>query len=221
VNHATAKGIAVARLPEGPAASPLLEVVEADVLSLTTDDFRRRLDGCGVVISCLGHTNTVRGIFGPPFDLVTRVVEKVCRTAEAIRPTAPVRLILMTSVSVNRPGGADTVRGSGERMAVSALRGLVPVARDNQDAADFLCEEVPEGGGCVEWVVVRPDSLMDGDITEYRVGDELFTTLAKPGKTNMANIAHFMCELATDDETWRRWKSRMPVIENVAPGASG
>ena len=33
----------------------------------------------------------------------------------------------------------------------------------------------------------------------------------------MANVAHFMCELATDDATWRRWRGRLPVIVDGAP----
>jgi hypothetical protein len=33
----------------------------------------------------------------------------------------------------------------------------------------------------------------------------------------MANVAHFMCELATDDAAWQRWRGRMPVIVDVAP----
>ncbi len=40
----------------------------------------------------------------------------------------------------------------------------------------------------------------------------------------MANVAHFMCELATDEAAWQRWKGCMPVIVNagtsVAEGAS-
>ena len=30
----------------------------------------------------------------------------------------------------------------------------------------------------------------------------------------MANVAHFMCELATDRRTWARWQGKLPVIVN-------
>jgi hypothetical protein len=33
----------------------------------------------------------------------------------------------------------------------------------------------------------------------------------------MANVAHFMCELSTDDPTWQHWRSRMPVVVDAAP----
>ena len=33
----------------------------------------------------------------------------------------------------------------------------------------------------------------------------------------MAHVAHFMCELVTDDTTWQRWRSRMPVVVDAEP----
>ena len=36
--------------------------------------------------------------------------------------------------------------------------------------------------------------------------------LSPEGETNMANVAHFMCELATDPEVWAAWRGRLPVI---------
>lgn len=35
--------------------------------------------------------------------------------------------------------------------------------------------------------------------------------------TSRINVAHFMADLITDDDTWRRWKGRMPVIYDEAP----
>lgn len=32
----------------------------------------------------------------------------------------------------------------------------------------------------------------------------------------MANVAHFMCELATSEAAWGRWKGRFPVIIDVS-----
>ena len=28
----------------------------------------------------------------------------------------------------------------------------------------------------------------------------------------MANVAHFICELVTDDRTWEQWRGKLPVI---------
>lgn len=204
------------RLPEGASGHPLLTVIEADLLSLSTEELQRHLDGCGTVISCLGHTTDVRGILGPPRDLVVRALTNLCHAVAAMRPAEPTRFILMSSVSVNQPAKADSRRGAGERAFIGALRGLVPPTRDNQRAADLLARGLAagEGAGSVEWVVVRPDTLREGEVSEYRLSDELVNSIFRPGETNMANVAHFMCELTTDAAMWRRWKGKMPVIVN-------
>ncbi len=157
-----------ARLPAGVADDPNLTVVEADLLSLSDEQVKEQVDGCDVVISCLGHTISAQGVFGQPRDLVTRSVERVCRAAEDLQPAQPVRLILMSSVSVNRAGGLDTRRGPLKKAALWTLRGLVPPARDNQGAADFLHDVIEPADPHVQWVVVRPDTLKDGDVTGVR-----------------------------------------------------
>ena len=202
------------RLPEGVADNPLATVIEADLLLLATEELQRYLEGCDTVISCLGHTTTLKGIFGPPFNLVTRVVSNLTRAVEAMQPRKPARFVLMNTVSVNRPERADTRRGMGERFFLSILRGLVPPARDNQRAADFFAREIGPSSRAIEWVVVRPDTLLDGDVTKYSVNGELVSSIFRPDKTNIANVAHFMCELTTDEPTWKRWKGGMPVIVN-------
>lgn len=70
----------------------------------------------------------------------------------------------------------------------------------------MLAQEIGEGDPRVEWVVVRPDSLTHGDVSEYRLSDELTASLFRPDTTRMANVAHFMTELATDEGTWQRWR---------------
>ena len=203
-----------ARLPEGVAGNPRLTVIEADLLSLTTEQLRSTLEGCNTVISCLGHTANLRGIFGPPTDLVTRAISNLARAVVAMQPANPVRFILMSTVTVNRPARADARRRAGERLFLSALCALLPPAKDNQRAADFLALDIGPSSGAIEWVAVRPDTLIDGGVTEYALSGELVSSLFRPDKTNMANVAHFMCELATDEPTWKRWKGSMPVIVN-------
>lgn len=205
-----------ARLPEGVVGSPLLSVVEADLLSLTTEELAHHLEGCDTVISCLGHTITLKGVLGPPFDLVVRAVSNLAAAVKTMQPTTPVRFILMSTVSVNRPARADTRRGVGERLFLWVLRGLVPPSRDNQRAADFLVREIGPSNPYIEWVVVRPDTLLEGDVTDYCLHDELVNGLFRPGETNMANVAHFMCECATNPEAWSAWAGKHPVIVNAA-----
>ena len=205
------------RLPAGAEDDPRLTVVEADLLALSSGQLAEQVDGCDVVISCLGHTISAQGVFGPPRDLVTRSVERVCRAAKDLRPAQPVKLILMSSVSVNRPGGLDTRRGRLERAVLWTQRGLVPPGRDNQRAADFLHDVIEPADPHVQWVVVRPDTLKEGDVTEYALHEGLVDSLFRPGETNRANVAHFMCELAADPEVWAAWRGRLPVIVNASP----
>jgi uncharacterized protein YbjT (DUF2867 family) len=205
------------RLPAGVADDPRLTVVEADLLSLSDEQVREQVDGCDVVISCLGHTISLRGVFGPPRDLVTRSVERVYRASRELRPARPVRFILMSSVSVNRHGGLDTRRGRFERAVLWMQRGLVPPGRDNQRAADFLHDVIEVADPYAQWAVVRPDTLKEGEVTEYALHEGVVDSLFRPGETNRANVAHFMCELATNAEVWAAWRGQLPVIVNASP----
>lgn len=203
-------------LPAAAAGSPAVEVVEASLLSLSDDELRHQLRGCSAVISCLGHVLSARGIFGPPRDLVTRATARLCQAVEAERPTSPVKLVLMSSVSVHEPGKVDARRGAFERAFLWSLRCLLPPARDNQLAADFLRQSIGAAHPFVQWVVVRPDTLLEGEPSRYALHAGLVNGLFAPGRTTMANVAHFMCGLLTDPGTWEKWKGRMPVIVDAA-----
>ena len=204
------------RLPAGAVGNPALTVIEADLLSMSDDELRRRVAGCDAVISCLGHNINLKGVFGPPRDLVTQAVSRMCGAIQALRPAEPVKFIVMSTVSVNRPDRLDTRRGAGERAVLSVLRGLVPPAKDNQTAADFLSRSIGARSPFVRWVVIRPDTLREGDVTEYALHEGLVASLAKADDTNMANVAHFMCELVEDPALFGTWAGKMPVIVNSA-----
>ena len=203
------------KLPAGAAENPNLAVVEADLLSLGDEDLLRHVRGCDAVISCLGHVISLKGVFGPPRDLVTRATTGLWRGIAALQPAKPVKFILMSSVSVNHPGGLDTRRGKFEKTFVGILRGVVPPAKDNQQAANFLYGEIGTSNPFVQWAVVRPDTLLEGDVSEYTLHEGLVSSLFAPDSTNMANVAHFMCELVTNPKAWDDWKGKLPVIVNT------
>ena len=200
------------RLMEGMASHDRLTLIEAELLLLSHNDLLDQVRGCDAVVSCLGHTIDLKGIFGPPHDLVRRATERVCSAIAELKPPMPIKFVLMSSVSVNRPGRLDTRRGMIERAVLWMLRGLVPPARDNQDSADFLYGEIGNADPFVRWVVVRPDTLVEGNITDYALHEGLVSSLSKPGQSSMANVAHFMCELVTEPKVWDEWESRLPVI---------
>jgi nucleoside-diphosphate-sugar epimerase len=204
------------KLPAGTAGEPGLTVVEADPLSLSDEHLTGLLRGCDAVISCLGHVLTLKGIFGKPRDLVTRAATRLCREIEALKPATPVKFILMSSVSVSRPGDLDTRRGRVEKAFMTILCSILPPARDNKLAADFLSADIGATNPFVQWAVVRPDTLLDGDVSEYALHEGLVSSLFVPDSTNMANVAHFMCELVEHAKTWDDWKGKLPVITNAS-----
>jgi len=210
-----------AKLPPAVVGHAGLTVIEASPLALADDELRRHLLGCDAVVSCLGHTLGFRGIFGAPRDLVTRAITRLCRAIEALAPTAPVKVVLMTSVSVHRPRPLDARRGRFERVFLWLLRGVLPPARDNQRAADFLRRMIGTEHPSIEWVVVRPDSLQEGDHSAYALHEGLVDGLFAPGCTRMANVAHFICDLVTDPSAWEAWRSKLPVIVESRPTRPG
>jgi nucleoside-diphosphate-sugar epimerase len=203
------------RIPADLSGKPGLALLEADLMSMGEADLLGQVRGCDAIVSCLGHTPSFRGIYGSPRDLVTQTAVRLRRAIAASQPSQPVKLILMSSVSVNHPGGSDTRRGAFEKALVWALRGVLPPAMDNQRAADFLYGEVGTSSPFVEWVAVRPDTLVEGEVSSYDVHDTLVNSLLAPGKTNIANVAHFMCELVMDDSTWEAWRGKLPVVVNA------
>ena len=42
--------------------------------------------------------------------------------------------------------------------------------------------------------------------------EQLVSSVFAPAETRMANVAHFMGELATSESTWVRWAGKFPVI---------
>lgn len=205
----------VARLPEDARRNPHLTAVEADLLAASDTELANHVRGCDAIVSCLGHHISLAGVFGPPHDLVTRAVTRLAQAVETTRPSAPVRFVWMSSVSVDHPLGGDAPRSAGERALLRALSALVPPVRDNQRAADHLCRTLGAAHPWVQWVVVRPDSLLAGDVTPYVLHEALAISLLRPESTNMANVAHFMCELVTRPDTWQAWRGKLPVIVNA------
>lgn len=204
------------RLPAECVGHAGLEVIEACLLELGHEALRRYVLGCQAVISCLGHVSSPKGVFGSPRGLVTRAAQMIFDTAGTLDWAQPLRFVLMSSVSVNHPGGLEPRRSLLERAALLALGVLVPPARDNQQAADFLYREVGPANPDMEWVVLRPDTLVEGDLSAYGLHESLVSTVFRPDKTAMSNVAHFMCEMACDSRVWQAWKGRFPVIVDAA-----
>jgi nucleoside-diphosphate-sugar epimerase len=207
-----------ARLPAETAGHPGLQVTEADLLTLSDEALQRHVHGCQAVVSCLGHTVSLQGVYGSPRDLVAQAALRISRAAQALHSSPPLRLVLMSSVSVNAPNGDNGRRGGFERVVLWAMRGVLPPAGDNQRAADFLCRTVGPTHPHLEWAIVRPDTLIEGEISQYAVHHGLVASLFHPDDSTMSNVAHFLCERACEAGAWEEWKGRLPVIVNVPAG---
>ena len=199
------------KLPRGATADPGLTVIEADLLALSDAQLMRHVRGHAVVISCLGHVISVKGVFGAPRDLVAQATRRLCAAIDALEPEQPCRFILMSSVSVINHAGPDRPVAVVERAALSVIRAVVPPARDNQRAAEVLAAR-PANDRYVEWVVVRPDSLTEGDVGPYTLHGQRIASIFAADHTAIANVAHFMSELATSSSVWSTWRRQMPVI---------
>lgn len=111
----------------------------------------------------------------------------------------------------------------GQRCVLGLVRLLLPPHVDNEKAADYLRAHIGQDAAAIEWVAVRPDTLIDeGEVTEYEVHPSpTRSAIFDAGKTSRINVAHFMADLISDDATWSRWKGRMPVIYNKGFSVQG
>lgn len=204
-------------LPEALRSRPRLSVVHADLLDLDAAGLRRLTDGCNAAASCLGHNMSWKGIFGPPYRLVTEATRRLSEAMKAQQRERPARFVLMNTAG-NSNRDLDEPITLGQRLVIGVLRLTVPPHRDNEKAADFLRTRIARNDDALQWCVVRPDTLTnETGVTEYEVfPSPVRNALFDPGRTSRVNVAHFMAELITDDETWRQWRGRMPVIYNKA-----
>lgn len=203
------------RFHQSVAASDRLEVIEASLLDMKPEEFEEAVKDCDAVCSCLGHNLSMKGIYGQPRRLVVDAIERVCKTIKVIGPSKPVKVILMGSDGVANPDGKDDKRTLIERSIVGCIRVCVPPHKDNEAAADFLYDTIGMQDPMIEWVVVRPTDLIDGEVSSYDTFDKPTRGLFGDGNATRANVAHFMIELVANDETWEKWRSKMPFLLNT------
>lgn len=203
-----------ARLAKEIKESNLVEIVKGNINELNSNEMESLLQNCDVVISCLGHNITFKGLFGHPRYLVRDAVRNVCEAAKK-SSSGKVKLVLMSTTAYTNKlsGEKDSL---GEKLIFSLLTLLLPPQRDNVKAADYLLRQIGKQDKKVEWIAVRPDTLIDEDkesayiIKHHRVRSTIFNA----GKTSRINVSHFMAELVTDEGLWKKWLFKTPVIYN-------
>jgi hypothetical protein len=205
------------KLPASLKTHDNLSVIHASVLDLSDAEMAHHVQGCEAVASCLGHTLSLKGMYGPPRRLVTDATRRLCDAIRSNQPTAPIKFVLMNTAG-NRNRDLDEPISFGERCIVGLLRLLLPPHVGNEQAADYLRTQIGQEDGTIAWAAVRPDTLIDRDeVTEYEVHPSpIRSALLDPGSASRINVAHFVARLIAEDDTWGRWKGQMPVIYNKA-----
>ncbi len=193
--------------------NPNLEILQAAVLDLSDHHLAGQVKDCAAIISCLGHNMDIKGLFGQPRQLCTETVRRVCFAIEE-NAKQKVKFILISSVGVTNP--EDTNKRSWfDRALLFLLRHTLPPHRDNETAAQYLHGIIGTKHQTIEWCCVRPDSLINAEISNYEVTHSPTTGITSGRPTARKNVANFMAELVENSDTWNKWKLKMPVIMNV------
>ncbi|MFV0537797.1 MAG: NAD(P)-dependent oxidoreductase [Dysgonomonas sp.] len=204
-----------ANIPDSWKENERIQIIRANVLDISKDEMAGHLKDCGAVASCLGHNMTRKGIFGEPRKLVTDAVRLLCEAIEQSSGDKPVKFVLMNTAGNTNRDINESV-SLGHKVLIGLIRLILPPQSDNEKAADFLRLNVGQNSPIIEWVAVRPDSLIDEEkVTDYKMyASPTRSALFNPVKTSRINVAHVMAKLIVDSDLWNEWKGQMPVVYN-------
>ena len=204
------------RLPDaakGHANLSIVTSVEGHLGVDLTDHVR----GCDAVVSCLGHNLTRKGIWGKQGRwLCLDTTRAVLDTIGALRPSKPVKYIVVSTEGVDQPNGEDPKRGKMERFVLWLLKHLLPPHADNMATIAFLGNA--PNSEFVDFCAVRPSDLIDGEESAYSLHATLQNGIFNAGQTTRANVGRFMADLVTEPSVWAKWKGCYPQLLNVAAG---
>ncbi|CAM4002433.1 NAD(P)H-binding protein [Pseudoalteromonas byunsanensis] len=189
--------------------------VKAEISQMSSAQLANHVVQCHTVISCLGHNLSFSGIYGVPRKLVADSIKKVTTAICSIDRRAKTKVILMNSTAVSNLNIQEYIPLS-QRIVIAVLRLLLPPQSDNEQAADHLRVNIGKEHPCIQWVSVRPDSLVDEqEVSSYYVEHSPTSNVVfDAGRTSRINVANFMMRLTTEDALWHQWQGKMPVIYN-------
>lgn len=200
-------------LPESWKNNAHLQIISARILDLSDTDLRKHVLDCDAVASCLGHNLTWKGVYGHPRKLVTEATGRLCHAIEANKPESPIKYVLINTTG-NRNRDLPEPISFAQKCVIGLLRLLLPPHVDNEKAADYLRTQVGQNNKFIEWVAVRPDSLINEDhVTDYEIHPSpTRSAIFNAGKVSRINVGNFMANLIHDNALWNTWKGQMPVI---------
>ena len=193
--------------------NPNLTITDVSVLDLSDEELAEQVKNCDAVVSCLGHLLDFNGMFGNPRKLCTEATRRLCNTIQKNDTGKLTKFILMNTVGVKNPDCYEKRRWF-EQGLLTLLHYAVPPHNDNETAAEYLYEIVGKNNAHIEWCSVRPDTLIDAEVSPYDIEQSPTTGIFTGRPTTRSNVADFMFELISNAELWNTWKFRMPVIMN-------
>ncbi|MGJ3236680.1 NAD(P)-dependent oxidoreductase [Marivirga sp.] len=204
-----------ANIPDTWLYNEQLHIIRGNISEMKVDEMTEIISDCNAFASCLGHNLTLKGVFGKPQKLVTDAVQLICEAISRKNPEKAVKFVLMNTVGNQNRDIKEQV-SIAHKIVIAMVRFFIPPQADNEKAADFLRLMVGQNHPKIEWVVIRPDSLINEySVTDYRLHPSpISSAIFNPGETSRINVAHFMAQLIMDDDLWGKWKGQMPVIYN-------
>ena len=192
-----------------------ISIIKASISKISVSEMINYMNDCQSVASCLGHNITLKGIFGKPKYLVTDAIRLLTDAIQKNSPEKPIKFVLMNTTA-NRNRDLNEPISIGEKLLMGLIRLLVPPQLDNEKAADFLRVDIGQKNKLIDWVAVRPDTLInENNVTEYEIyASPIRSALSNLGKTSRINVGNFMSRLIIENDLWNKWKGQMPVIYN-------
>ena len=190
-----------------------LTLINGTALTLEDAHLSKLIDKADGVISCLGHNLTWKGVYGAPQmmvrDSIKRIVTLVCR-----HRNAPLKIVLMNSSGVQNKDQHEPISLM-QHLVLTILRLLLPPHKDNEQAANYL-RTLDASKHTTQWVVVRPDALIDHcNVTPYSLHPApIRSAIFDAGKVSRINVAVAMTRLLSDSHLWGKWQGKMPLIYN-------
>lgn len=191
-----------------------IEVLKASILDVDAQILKHYLSDVDAVISCLGHNTTLKGLFGKPYTLV---VDALIRVVNSLNENSKsIKIIWLNTTACINKLQSEKFKSS-ENFVMKIMRFLLPPQRDNELSLGYLIDTVGIGNKQIEWIAVRPDTLINEDeVSEYIVHPlPIRSPIFDAGKTSRINVADFMASLLKDKELWEKWKYKTPVIYNI------
>lgn len=192
-----------------------LEIIQASIAELDNQVLKQYLVDVNAVIICLGHNITLKGIYGKPYTLVVDALMKIINTINVHYKAKTMKVILMNTTGCLNKLQNEHFKNN-EKFIMKILRFLLPPQRDNELALGYLIDTVGVNYKHIEWVAVRPDTLINEvEVSEYTVHPSpIRSPIFDAGNTSRINVADFMVSLLKDEKLWEEWKYKTPVIYN-------